>query len=268
VNRSSILKLVVAIAAVSAALGVGAGVAQAHDVLCLGAACPASADGIVPTSQNGNVQCPAGTTAVVFSQEELNGAQPVVHSYTLGGLSGNVTLTVSNGHAAFTVSGGAVAKQANLHGGGGSGGTNATNIYNYSGFAAGGVTSDSGLHWPGPKSNVFICLVSPLILAVQAHSFKAVHSGKVVTLRWRTASESDTLGFRVYRKNANGKLVRVSKRIIPAASLSGSSASHAYSFRARLASRKLAVQSRFVLAEVHVDGSRTLYGPVRASAAA
>jgi hypothetical protein len=104
-------------------------------------------------------------------------------------------------------------------------------------------------------------------LAVAAHSFRAVRSGKAVTLRWRTASEADTLGFVVYRKNAQGKLVRLSKRMIPAASLSGSSASHAYSFRARLASRRLAASSRFVLAEVHLDGSRTLYGPVRASAA-
>jgi hypothetical protein len=273
VNRGSILKLVLAVAAVSVAFGVGASVAGAHDDFCLGAACPASVPrGVTPTSAEGNSNCPAGTTQVAFSQEELNGTQPVVHAYTLGNLSGNVTLTVSGGgpggggHAAFSITGGAVASSARLHGGSGGGGTNATNIYSYGAFAGGGVSSDGALHWPGPRSNVFICLIAPISLDVSAHSFKGTRVGKSVTLRWRTASEADTLGFNVYRKT-RGKLVKLNKRVMPAASLAGSSSTHAYSFRAKLASKRLAASSRYVLAEVHLDGTRTWYGPVRAIAA-
>ena len=87
-----------------------------------------------------------------------------------------------------------------------------------------------------------------------------------MTLRWRTASEHDTLGFLVFRET-KGKLVRLSKRLIPAASLAGNSTTHAYSFRAKLASKRLAASSRYVLAEVHIDKTRTWYGPVRAQAA-
>jgi len=270
VKRTSIIKLVLAVAAVSVAVGVGASVASAHNAFCLGAACPASSPrGVVPTSALGNNHCPEGTAQEIdFAQNELLPSPGVTKAYSFGTLSGNVTVIVSNGHASFSITGGAVASQARTHGGNGQGGTNATNIYSYSAptFPAGGVASDGELHFSGPQSNVFICLNDPLTFAVATHSFKAVRSGKAVTLRWRTAAEQDTLGFNVFRK-AHGKLVKLNRRIIPAASLTSSSTSHAYSFRARLASRKLAASSRYVLAEVHPNGSRTLYGPIRASAA-
>lgn len=108
------------------------------------------------------------------------------------------------------------------------------------------------------------CLRAPL--AVAAHSFTASRSGRSVMLRWRTGSEFATVGFNVYRK-ARGKLVRLNKRLIPAASITGRSTS-SYSFRARIASRRLAASSRYLLAEVRVDGSSTWYGPVRAVAVA
>src|SRR5262249_60332610 len=103
-------------------------------------------------------------------------------------------------------------------------------------------------------------------LGVTAHSFHATYAGRRVALRWRTASEQDVLGFNVYRKQ-DGKLIRLNRRIVPAAGLTKTATSHGYSFRAVLRSRKLAATSRYVLAEVHANGSRTLYGPVRASAA-
>jgi len=268
VKRTSILMLFIAVAAAAVVAGVGASGASAHNAFCLGAACPASSPrGVVPTSAEGNVHCPTGTTEIAFPINELLPSPGTTHSYTVGALSGNVTVIVDNGHASFSITGGAVAKQASTHGGNGQGGTNATNIYSYATFLpAGGVTSDGALHFAGPQSNVFVCLIQPLVLAVSAHSLHAVRTGKAVTLRWRTASEQNTLGFNVYRK-AHGKLVRLNKRLLPAASLSGSSTTHNYSFRARLASKKLAASSRYVLAEVHMNGSRTLYGPVRASVA-
>jgi len=104
------------------------------------------------------------------------------------------------------------------------------------------------------------------VLAVKTHSFKAQRSGRAVTLRWQTASEENVLGYDVYRL-VRGHRVKLNHRIIPAASLTKTATSHSYSFRAVLRSRKLAASSRYVLAEVHANGSRTMYGPVRASAA-
>lgn len=267
-KRTSVLVLIFAVAMVAASVAAGVRASSASAAtFCLGAACPASTQGIVPSSGLGNVHCPAGTTEIAFNFAD--GDFGTQQTYTIGLLSGTVTAGFDDSSipsGKFTVTGGAVAVQANLHGGAGSGGTNATNMYDYSGFAAGGVTSDGNLRWPGPVSNIFVCLVPPIPLAVSTHSFRAVRSGRAVTLRWRTASEQNTLGFKVYRK-AHGKLVKLTKRMIPAASLSHSSASHSYSFRARLTSRKLAATSRYVLAEVHLNGTRTLYGPVRATAA-
>lgn len=109
-------------------------------------------------------------------------------------------------------------------------------------------------------------IIEPPALAVTTQTLRATRYGKTIVLRWRTASEVDTLGFQVYRL-VRGHRVKVSKRIIPAASLVNSRSANAYSFRARLGSRRIAAASRFLLAEVHYDGRRTWYGPVRAAAA-
>ena len=269
-KRTSILKLLLATAVVAAAVGVGsATVASAHNVFCLGAACPASDQGVVPTSTPGNVHCPEGTAAEVdFAQSELLPSPGTTKSYSFDSVSGTVTVIVSGGHASFTVTGGAVATIAMTHGGNGQGGTNATNIYTYTNtqkFPAGGVVSDGSLHFSGPQSNVFICLGESLVLGTTTTSLHAQSHGRAVTVAWRTASEANVIGFNVYRL-VRGHMVKANHRIIAAASLSKSSTSHAYSFRTVLRSRKLAASSRFVLAEVHANGSRTLYGPVRASA--
>jgi hypothetical protein len=280
VKRTSILKLVLAVGAVSVAFGVGANVASAHG-FCLGAACPATTTrNVVPTAvplnQAGANDCPAGTLIAVafplltgFSGTTSQSFGPVMS----GGLtfSGSVTITYdpATNHLNFTVTntgtGQAVVAQERMHGGSGGGGVNATNIYTYTGFPAGGVLSDTALHFSGPSSNALFCLNPAAQFAVAAHSLNATRKGKNVTLRWRTAAEQDTLGFYVYRVT-KGKLARLSK-LIPAKALTGSASSHAYSFSKQLKSAKLAASSRYKLAEVHPDGKRTWYGPVRAVAA-
>jgi hypothetical protein len=152
---------------------------------------------------------------------------------------------------------------------GGSSNPPTSHIYDYTNVSGGGVKSASGLNQPpGSVKTLTLCFVQQGAFAVATQSFRAARSGNAVTLRWRTASERDTLGFNVYRL-VRGHRVKLNKSLLPAASLSSSSAqTRAYAFRAKLGSRKVASSSRFVLAEVHRNGSRTLYGPVRATAAA
>jgi hypothetical protein len=267
-KRTSVLLFVAAVAATVVAFGVAASVASAA-TYCQGSDCGASGQGVTPTNVDGNsTACPAGSQEFVFSPlSAVAGGTTLSQSYNFGGQSGTVSITISADKlsASFLVTGGALAVQADLHGGQGppgSGGVNSTNIYNY---GVTGVASDTGLRFPGPLSNVTICLVNGTVLASTTSSFHASHTGRAVTLRWQTASEANVIGFNVYRL-VRGHMVKANHRIIAAASLSKSSTSHAYSFRTVLRSRKLAASSRFVLAEVHANGSRTLYGPVRASA--
>jgi hypothetical protein len=106
-----------------------------------------------------------------------------------------------------------------------------------------------------------------LVLAVTTSSFRASYHSRLVTIRWRTSSEVNTLGFNVYRQ-VHGKRVRLNKRLIPSANVLHGKSTSAYSFSTRLASRRLAATSRYLLQEVHVNGTRTMYGPIRARNAA
>jgi len=262
--------LLVATAAVVVAFGVGASVAQAAG-FCSGAACgPSLTQSVTPSNVTGNDNsCPAGTTRIVFTFDDLNGPQPVSHTYNFGGQSGSVTVNVAADgfSASFLVTGGALAQVVKLHGGNGQGGSNSTNIYDYSGKSGGGVTNDSGLGFPGPRSDIFVCLINGPVLAVSTSSFHAAFNSRLVTVHWRTSSEVNTLGFNVYR-TLHGKRVKLNKRLIPSASVLRGKSTSAYSFSARLASRRLAATSRYLLQEVHVNGTRTMYGPIRARNAA
>src|SRR5262249_37363876 len=158
-------------AAAVVAFAVGASVASAAPIYCQGAACgPAGTQGGAPTNTAlNNTDCPAGSAGVAFSPVSSATPRPVfTPPSTLGAQSGTITLTVSSDtpitSASFSISGGAQAVQVNLHGGNGppgSGGVNSTNIYNY---GAVGVTSDTTLRFPGPLSNVTICLVNGPVL--------------------------------------------------------------------------------------------------------
>ncbi|MDQ3893657.1 MAG: hypothetical protein M3292_03165 [Actinomycetota bacterium] len=98
-------------------------------------------------------------------------------------------------------------------------------------------------------------------LAAQLQSFTATRAGKAVTLRWRTASEVDMLGFNVYRQVA-GKRVRLNRHLIPSAGLLSSALSgHSYAYRVAASTRAFA-KARYWLQGVERDGSSAWYGPV------
>jgi hypothetical protein len=267
----------VATAATVVAFSVAASVASAAVIYCQGAACgPSGTQAVTPTNValNDNT-CPAGTTRVTFSPlANSTPGQVLSQSYNFGGQSGSVIVTLSSDNPItsfnFTVTGGALAVQVNVHGGqgpAGSGGVNSTNIYNYSGKTNGGVSGDTALRFPGPLSDIFVCLKNGPVLAVTTSSFNARYTGRSVTVRWRTASEANVLGFNVYRVS-HGQRVKLNKRLIPSANVLHGKSTSAYSFRTRLASKRLAASSRYLLQEVHTNGSRTNYGPIRARNAA
>jgi hypothetical protein len=266
-----------ATAATVVAFSVAASVASAAPIYCQGAACgPSGTQQVTPTNVPlNNNTCPAGTTRITFSP--LANSTPgstVSQPYNFGGQSGSVFVTFSSDNPItrfnFIITGGALAVQVNVHGGQGNadnGGVNSTNIYNYSGKTNGGVSADTALRFPGPLSDIFVCLKNGPVLAVTTSSFNARYTGRSVTVRWRTASEANVLGFNVYRVS-HGQRVKLNKRLIPSANVLHGKSTSAYSFRTRLASKRLAASSRYLLQEVHTNGSRTNYGPIRARNAA
>lgn len=116
------------------------------------------------------------------------------------------------------------------------------------GFTVIGV-GGAGTHWTQDFG-----VVNASALAV---TFRSLSAGRVqggVRVTWRTASELDTLGYRVYRE-ANGRRVRVNGKLI-AAKGRGS-----YAFLDRKAPRAKSV--RYWIQVVDTDGSRSWYGPAR-----
>lgn len=91
--------------------------------------------------------------------------------------------------------------------------------------------------------------------AVQIRRVTAARSGKNVRLRWRTASEAGTIGFKVFRERA-GARVQASHKLIRA---SGAVTGGSYSWLDRRAGRT----SRYWLQMVGSDGSKSWYGPAR-----
>ena len=91
-------------------------------------------------------------------------------------------------------------------------------------------------------------------LAVTFRSATATRTAKGVVVRWRTASEVDTLGFNVYRE-VNGKRFRVNPKLIAANGRGG------YSYLDRKAPRAKTV--RYWVQVVNLDGTRSWYGPAR-----
>jgi hypothetical protein len=89
--------------------------------------------------------------------------------------------------------------------------------------------------------------------AVDLVSLTAARTTTGVRVRWHTGTETDTIGFHVYRERA-GKLVRVDRRLIPA---KGGVSGARYSVLDRRAPR---AQVTYQLQAVGTDGSRTWYG--------
>ena len=84
-------------------------------------------------------------------------------------------------------------------------------------------------------------------------SVSAVRTKRGVSVRWRTASSVDTLGFNVYREH-RGQRVRLDRNLIPVAF---TVAGHRYSFLDRRPLRS----SRYWIQAIGRDGNRTWYGP-------
>jgi Domain of unknown function (DUF4394) len=93
--------------------------------------------------------------------------------------------------------------------------------------------------------------------AVRMQSLSAVRTARGVSVRWRTASSVDNLGFNVYRER-RGQRVRLNRNLIPAGS---AVAGRRYSFLDR---RPLRSGARYWVQAVASDGSLTWYGPVAA----
>jgi hypothetical protein len=192
----------------------------------------------------------AGTSSPVSDGAHVfTGNTPNNSPYTL-------TVTQTNASIDFSITGGTVLVAVIK-------GSNSFNLYDYQ---PGGSTADTDLrapNFPGTISHFVFCIGNGTALAVQTSSFKATRHGKVVTMRWRTASEVGTLGFNVYRQS-KGMRVKVNRSLIHAVSLNGSSTSGRYVFRAKIASSRLAASSAYWLQEVHQNGTRSWYGPARA----
>jgi len=104
--------------------------------------------------------------------------------------------------------------------------------------------------------NAVVCSVTfpPLVTAVRVRSLSAEATRRGAVVRWRTASEIDTLGFHVYRQ-ANGKRLRLTRALIAAKGRGG------YSFLDRKAPKGRSV--RYWLQVVDLDGTRSWVGPAR-----
>jgi Ice-binding-like len=96
--------------------------------------------------------------------------------------------------------------------------------------------------------------------AVATRSFTAQHAKNGVSLKWRTASEVNVLGFSVYRQHGT-KRVKLNPALITG-TVTGTLADHGYLFVDH--STTQANASRYWLQVVHLDGSRSWFGPARA----
>lgn len=233
----------------------------------------------VPQTVSGNPKCDdyfdEGVNVEFVKFEPLSSGASTSYDLDDNGTNdGTIAYTINaSNQLSFTITGPGVVGVAILKAGD-HGPT--SNIYDYNNYtgpgnstnpqAAGGVTHDNRLVFPGGPSHVEFCIVRATALAVTTQSFRATRYGKSVVLRWRTASEYNTLGFNVFR-TVRGQRVKLNNRLIPAASLINGRNVNAYSFRTRLASGRAAAAGRFWLQEVETNGARSWYGPVRAVAA-
>jgi hypothetical protein len=171
----------------------------------------------------------------------------------LGGSTGSLGIGGAGG--AFMNGAGGGGAGGGFYGGGGGGAA--------FGFGAGGGGGGSGLVPGGgtPANGVRagdgLVQITWQPSAATFTSMSAKRTARGVVVRWRTASEIDTLGFLVYRQ-VEGKRIRVTRTLIPAKSAASGSA---YSYLDRRAPKGKAL--RYWIQQVAVDGSRSWYGPAR-----
>jgi hypothetical protein len=219
-----------------------------------------TAASVTPTEVTGNITVAGGGqnhscgdyvtvpfTAVGTSGPAANGPN-ILTGKTPGDADFTLTVTTNNQTSIdFSITGGIVLVAAVK-------GASSFNLYDYQPF---GSTGDTNLVPPANGgttsiSHYVFCIGDAAPSAVAFRSASAVRSGHAVVVRWKTASEVDTLGFNVYRQ-VNGKLVHANKHLIL---VHGGT----YSFVDRKAPS--ARNLRYRIAAVHADGSRSWFGPL------
>ncbi len=114
---------------------------------------------------------------------------------------------------------------------------------------------------PVPGNNTATATCEPT--AVDLLSFTASAKGKSVVLSWETASETDNLGFNLYRAMAvDGERTQINAELIPA-SRPGSSSGAVYEY-----TDKDVIKGEtyfYWLEDVDLSGATTLHGPVQAN---
>lgn len=93
--------------------------------------------------------------------------------------------------------------------------------------------------------------------AVAIESFRASHTKRGVRLSWRTAIESGTLGFNLYRE-VGGKVVKLNGAMLPSV-FGGTTSGHSYSWLYRRVSPTVRTL-RYRLQSVRLDGTRSWVG--------
>lgn len=97
--------------------------------------------------------------------------------------------------------------------------------------------------------------------AVSLSSFTAVHTGnKVVELSWRTESEVDNFGFRLYRGTSSNFATAVEIAFVPTAVSGGTGSGASYQFTDTVANFG---QYTYWLIDVETDGNTATHAPVQ-----
>ncbi|MBN1424715.1 lamin tail domain-containing protein [Candidatus Fermentibacteria bacterium] len=141
-------------------------------------------------------------------------------------------------------------------------------VYEGGGYA--GVTSqtyncgqDEMLYRTPPGQDTDDCSVdfAYMLVPVELASFSASASPEAVTLSWETATESENLGFNVYRSVGNADRVQMNAELIPGAGTTLDP--QRYSF---VDERVIAGETyRYWLEQVDFTGTTELFGPVTVS---
>ena len=198
-------------------------------------------NGTVPEPGSEGVGGGGGTNASGGSGGALNGSTGMLGTGGSGGAYTGGTGGGGGGGGFYGGGGGGAAFGFGAAGGGGGSGL----------VPAGGTTTAGGRVGDGLVRITY----SPT--AVTFSSLAAMRSRRGVVVRWRTASEVDTLGFHVYRQ-AGQRRIRVTDRLI---AVHGSPSGGSYGFVDRRAPKRGTL--RYWLQAVALDGSRIWHGPVR-----
>jgi hypothetical protein len=133
-------------------------------------------------------------------------------------------------------------------------------------------TTSTTMNWTSNSQNWAISAVSlqpAAVTLVKLADFTATQSDAGVALRWQTGDELNNLGFNVYREQ-RGKRTRINPEIIAGSALLATqgtrlTAGQSYAWQDRAGRGKDPVQ--YWLEDIDLDGTRTLHGPITASAA-